>query len=101
MIAWFLVAIATIAFFAFIAISAVSTVSATDTASGRAETINRISSVVDMLASQSAAPFSDGVIYAPAGQPSDNGYMLPASIQPRGITSFGTKFTYCPVGGAL
>lgn len=101
MIAWFLVAIATIGFFAFIAISAVSTVSATDTASGRAETISRISSVVDMLASQSAAPFSDGVIYAPAGQPSDNGYMLPASIQARGITSFGTKFTYCPVGGAL
>lgn len=101
MIAWFIIALATIAFFAFIAMSGAATISATDAASSRAQTINRINSAIEMLASQSAAPFSDGVVYAPVGQATSDGYLLPRSMQPAGITSFGTKFIYCPVGAPL
>lgn len=101
MIAWFIIALATIGLFAFIAVTGASTINATETASSRAQTISRLNTVVDMLASQSAAPFADGVVYAPAGQVNSDGYLLPTSMQSTGITSFGTKFTYCPVGGTL
>jgi hypothetical protein len=98
MIAWFMIAIGTVAFFAYIAISGVQTVEATSTMSGRAETVRRIENVVTALTARSSALQGDGIVYAPAGVPASGEYLLPRDLQAAGITSWGTRFQYCPMG---
>ena len=101
MVAWFLVAIATVAFFAYIAVVGVTTVDTTGTYAGRADTVRRLDAVADALLSKSSSIQNDGIIYAPAGVPGNGEYLLPEDLQPSGITSFGAKFQYCPMGQAL
>lgn len=98
MIAWFMIAIGTIAFFAYIAVSGVQTVEATSTMSGRAETVRRIENVVSTLTARSSALQGDGIVYAPAGVPASGEYLLPRDLQAAGITSWGARFQYCPMG---
>lgn len=101
MIAWFLIAIATVAFFAYIAITGVTTVDTVGTTAGRADTIRRIDAVVASLSERAATIQGDGVTYAPAGVPGSGEYLLPSDMQANAITSFGARFQYCPMGAEL
>jgi hypothetical protein len=101
MIAWFLIAISTIAFFAYIAVSGVQTVDTTATIAARADTLRRSDTVAEAILERASAPMPDGVIYAPAGVPGNGEYLLPEDLQPAGITTFGSKLQYCPMGAPL
>jgi len=98
MVAWFLIAIGTVAFFAYIAVTGVTTVETTGTYAGRADTIRRIDAVASALSARASSIQGDGVIYAPAGVAGTGEYLLPADLQPTGLTSFGSRFQYCPMG---
>jgi hypothetical protein len=101
MVAWFIVAIITIGLFAAISLNGVGLVSNAQNAGQRAETVRRINAVMTALQAQAAAPRGDGIVYAPAGTFGSSEYNLPANLLPIGITTFGRKFTYCPMGLAL
>ncbi len=101
MVAWFLIAIGTVAFFAYIAVTGVSTVETTGTYAGRADTIRRIDAVASALSARASSIQADGVVYAPAGVAGTGEYLLPADLQPTGLTAFGSRFQYCPMGLAL
>lgn len=98
MVAWFLTAILTVGLFAYISMTGVDIVSNTQTASQRTESVRRLDAVVAALGSQSAAPFADGIVYAPAGGAKDGVYSLPDALGPIGLTPFGSRFVYCPMG---
>jgi len=99
MVAWFLTAILTVGLFAYISLTGVSIVSNTQNSAQRSEAVRRLDMVVQGLQSQSAAPLADGVVYAPAGSFRNGQYGLPNSLLPVGVTAFGSKFVYCPMGG--
>jgi hypothetical protein len=99
MVAWFLTAILTVGLFAYISLTGVGLVSNTQVSSQRSEAVRRLDMVIQGLQSQSAAPLADGVIYAPAGTFRNGVYGLPSELLPVGVTAFGSKFVYCPMGG--
>lgn len=101
MVAWFLTAILTVGLFAYISLTGVSIVSNTQNGAQRSEAVRRLDMVVQGLQSQSAAPLADGVVYAPAGTFRNGLYGLPSNLLPVGVTSFGSKFVYCPMGRPL
>src|SRR3546814_1725068 len=80
MVAWFIIAIATLAVFAFIAISGVQTVAMTTDAAGRIETVRRLDASVNALLARAAPANGDGVVYLPVGaaNPAGQGYGLPS-----------------------
>jgi hypothetical protein len=98
MVAWFLTAILTVGLFAYISLTGVSIVSNTQNSAQRSEAVRRLDMVVQGLQSQSAAPLPDGVVYAPVGTLRNGQYGLPSSLLPVGVTAFGSKFVYCPMG---
>jgi hypothetical protein len=99
MVAWFLTAILTVGLFAYISLTGVSIVSNTQNTAQRSEAVRRLDMVIQGLQSQSAAPLADGVVYAPTGTFRNGLYGLPSSLLPVGVTAFGSKFVYCPMGG--
>ena len=101
MVAWFLTAILTVGLFAYISLTGVGIVSNTQNSAQRSEAVRRLDMVVQGLQSQSAAPLADGVVYAPAGTLRNGLYGLPSSLLPVGVTAFGSKFVYCPMGAPL
>lgn len=102
MVAWFIIAIATLAVFAFIAVGGVQTVAATTDGVGRVETVRRLDSAANALLSRAASPNSTGKIFLLAGQQfSANGtsyYTLPNELSSYGTTPFGQPVVYCPFG---
>lgn len=101
MVAWFLTAILTVGLFAYISLTGVSIVSNTQNSAQRSEAVRRLDMVVQGIQSQSAAPLADGVVYAPAGTFRNGLYGLPSALLPVGVTAFGSKFVYCPMGNTL
>src|SRR3546814_17866996 len=102
MVAWFIIAIATLAVFAFIAISGVQTVAMTTDAAGRIETVRRLDASVNALLARAAPANGDGVVYLPVGaaNPAGQGYGLPSDLANIAPTPFGQRFVYCPFGAA-
>ncbi|AXK44120.1 hypothetical protein [Erythrobacter aureus] len=102
MVAWFLIAIATLIVFAFIAVSSVQTLAMASDAGGRIETVKRLETVASAMIARAASPGNDGVIYLPVGEdnPSGNGYGLPSNLGFQTQTAFGQRFVYCPFGDA-
>ncbi len=102
MVAWFLIAIATLIIFAFIAVNSVQSLAMASDAGARIETGKRLDAAASALISRAASPDNDGVIYLPLGgiNPGGNGYGLPAYLALKGQTPFGQRFVYCPFGDA-
>ncbi|AXK44119.1 hypothetical protein [Erythrobacter aureus] len=102
MVAWFLIAIATLIVFAFIAVSSVQTLAMASDAGGRIETVKRLETVASALISRAASPGNDGLIYLPVGEnnPTGAGYGLPSYLGFQTQTAFGQRFVYCPFGDA-
>lgn len=100
MVAWFIIAIATLAVFAFIAISGVQTVAMATDAAGRIETVRRLDAAVNALLARAAPANGDNVVYLPVGapNPTGQGYGLPADLANMSQTPFGQRFIYCPFG---
>src|SRR3546814_17001286 len=93
MVAWFIIAIATLAVFAFIAISGVQTVAMTTDAAGRIETVRRLDASVNALLARAAPANGDGVVYLPVGaaNPAGQGYGLPSDLANIAQTPFGQR----------
>ncbi|QAY80147.1 hypothetical protein [Sphingosinicella sp. BN140058] len=102
MVAWFVIAIATLGLLGYIAVSSAQTISVTTDAAGRVETVRRLDSVVNAILVRAAAADGTGAIFLPAGaaNPAGQGYGLPADLAPTAVTPFGQRFVYCPFGSA-
>lgn len=102
MVAWFIIALATLAVFAFIAVSGVQTVAMTTDAAGRIETVRRLDAAVNALLVRAAPANGDNVVFLPVGSanPSGQGYGLPADLANMSQTPFGQRFVYCPFGAS-
>lgn len=100
MVAWFIIAIATLAVFGFIAVNGVQTVAMTSDAAARVETVRRLDAAVSALLARAASPAGNGVVYLPAGRanPTGQGYGLPVDMALMGTTPFGRFIVYCPFG---
>src|SRR3546814_6353535 len=96
MVAWFIIAIATLAVFAFIAISGVQTVAMTTDAAGRIDTVRRLDAPVNALLARAAPANGDGVVYLPVGaaNPAGQRYGLPCDLPNIAQTPFGHRFVY-------
>lgn len=99
MVAWFIIAIATLAVFAFIAVNGVQTVASTTDGVGRVETARRMEAAVNALLSRSASPNNSGTPYLLAGVTVNGAYTLPAELASYAATPFGQTMVYCPFGG--
>ncbi len=102
MVAWFLIAIATLIIFAFVAVNSVQSLAMASDAGGRIETVKRLDTVASALVARAASPNNDGMIYLPVGEnnPSGGGYGLPSYLGFQTQTPFGQRFVYCPFGDA-
>ena len=102
MVAWFLIAIATLMVFGFVAVNGVQTVAMTSDAVGRVETVRRLDAAVNGLLARAASPDGNGIMYLPAGvpNPEGQGYGLPADMGTMATTPFGKHIVYCPFGDA-
>ncbi len=102
MVAWFLIAIATLIIFAFIAVNSVQSLAMASDAGGRIETVKRLDTVASALVARATSPNNDGMIYLPVGEnnPSGGGYGLPSYLGFQTQTPFGQRFVYCPFGDA-
>lgn len=100
MVAWFIIAIATLAVFAFIAVNGVQTVATTSDAAGRVETVRRLDAAVNALLTRAVDVQSNGTVFLPVGadNPSGQGYGLPLDLATMSVTPFGQRFVYCPFG---
>ena len=100
MVAWFLIAIATLMVFGFVAVNGVQTVAMTSDAVGRVETVRRLDAAVNGLLARAASPDGNGVMYLPAGSPNPEGqgYGLPVDMGTMATTPFGKYIVYCPFG---
>lgn len=100
MVAWFIIAIATLVVFGFIAVNGVQTVAMTSDAAGRIETVRRLDGAVNALLARAASPDGNGIMYVPAGavNPGGEGYGLPSDMGLMATTPFGKPIVYCPFG---
>jgi hypothetical protein len=98
MVAWFIIAIATLGVFAFIAVNGVQTVAATTDGVGRVETARRLDAAVAALIARSGSPSGSGRMMILAGQTVDGVYGLPAELSMFASTPFGQRIVYCPFG---
>ncbi len=98
MVAWFVIAIATIGLFGYMAFAGVQAVSVTGDGVARAEAVNRVEKAAAALIAR-ASPGDDGALYLPAGQINNGVYGLPEDMQAMGATPFGPVMVYCPFGG--
>lgn len=98
MVAWFIIAIATLAIFAFIAINGVQTVASTTDSIGRVETARRLDTAVAALIARSGSPNNSGNMMVLAGQTVDGVYGLPGELSAYSTTAFGQRIVYCPFG---
>lgn len=99
MIAWFIIALATLAVFAFIAINGVQTVASTTDSVGRTETVRRLENASSALIARAVALPGDTASYLPAGQTINGIYTLPQDLASLSVTPFGQRIAYCPFGG--
>src|SRR5690606_702162 len=100
MVAWFIIAIATLGVFAFIAVNGVQSVAMTSDAAGRVETVRRLEAAANAVMARAVSFDGDAVVYLPAGSPNPagQGYGLPNDLAFRSQTAFGKRFVYCPFG---
>ena len=98
MVAWFIIAIATLAVFAFIAVNGVQTVAATTDGVGRIETARRMDAAVSAIIARSGSPNNSGRMMVMAGTTVDGIYGLPPELAMYATTPFGQRMTYCPFG---
>lgn len=98
MVAWFIIAIATLAVFAFIAINGVQTVASTTDGVGRVETARRLDAAAAALVARSGSPNNTGRMMVMAGTTVDNVYGLPPELAAYAYTPFGQRIVYCPFG---
>lgn len=98
MVAWFIIAIATLAVFAFIAVNGVQTVAATTDGVGRIETARRMDAAVSAIIARSGSPANSGRMMVVAGATVDGIYGLPAELSMYATTPFGQRMVYCPFG---
>ncbi|OZA20758.1 MAG: hypothetical protein B7X90_04920 [Novosphingobium sp. 17-62-19] len=98
MVAWFIIAIATLGVFAFIAVNGVQTVAATTDGVGRVETARRLDAAVAALIARAGSPSGSGRMVLLAGQTVDGVYGLPAELAMFATTPFGQRIVYCPFG---
>lgn len=100
MIAWFILAVATLALLGYVAVNNIAAMSAASDGFGRMETVRRVDEAVSALLARAASPDGDGIMYLPVGVQSTNGqgYNLPRDIGVQAQTPFGKKLVYCPFG---
>jgi hypothetical protein len=98
MVAWFIIAIATLAVFAFIAVNGVQTVAATTDGVGRIETARRMDAAVSAILARSGSPNNTGRMMIMAGTVVDNIHGLPPELAMYATTPFGQRMVYCPFG---
>jgi hypothetical protein len=98
MVAWFIIALATLAIFAFIAVNGVQTVSATTDGIGRVETVRRLDAAASALIARSGSPNNTGRMMVLAGTTVNNVYGLPVELSSFASTPFGQRIVYCPFG---
>lgn len=98
MVAWFIIAIATLAVFAFIAVNGVQTVAATTDGVGRIETARRMDAAVSAIIARSGSPNNTGRMMVVAGATVDGVYGLPSELSMYATTPFGQRMVYCPFG---
>jgi hypothetical protein len=98
MVAWFIIAIATLAVFAFIAINGVQTVASTTDGVGRVETARRLDAAAAALVARSGSPGNTGRMMVMAGSTVDSVYGLPPELAAYAYTPFGQRIVYCPFG---
>jgi hypothetical protein len=98
MVAWFIIAIATLAVFALIAINGVQTVSATTDGVGRVETVRRMEAAVTALTARTGSPNNSGSAMVLAGTTVNGVYGLPTELSSFASTPFGQRIVYCPFG---
>lgn len=98
MVAWFIIAIATLAVFALIAVNGVQTVAATTDGVGRVETTRRVEAAVAAITARTGSPNNSGKAMVVAGSTVDGIYGLPAEMSALASTPFGQRIVYCPFG---
>lgn len=98
MVAWFIIAIATLAVFALIAVNGVQTVAATTDGVGRVETTRRVEAAVAAITARTGSPNNTGKALVVAGLTVDGVYGLPAEMSAFASTPFGQRIVYCPFG---
>lgn len=98
MVAWFIIALATLAIFAFIAVNGVQTVSATTDGIGRVETVRRLDAAANALIARSGSPSNSGRMMVLAGTTVNGIYGLPVEMSSFASTPFGQRIVYCPFG---
>lgn len=98
MIAWFVIAIATIGLFAYIAYAGVGTTDALSDAAARTETIRRMDATAAALLRRAASPDQSGVLLLPAGAATASGYGVPSEMASMAVSSYGRPFQYCVFG---
>lgn len=98
MVAWFIIALATLAIFAFIAVNGVQTVSATTDGIGRVEVVRRLDAAANALIARSASPSNSGRMMVLAGTTVNGVYGLPTELSSFASTPFGQRVVYCPFG---
>ena len=99
MIAWFVIALATLTVFAFVAVNAASNLTTSYDLASRAETARRVDAAINALLTSSDSPNLTGQVWLPAGQTSGGSYILPASLSQYAYTATGQAIVYCPFGG--
>lgn len=98
MVAWFIIAIATLAVFALIAVNGVQTVAATTDGVGRVETTRRVEAAVSAIIARTGSPNNTGKALVIAGSTVNGVYGLPAEMSALASTPFGQRIVYCPFG---
>ena len=98
MVAWFIIALATLAVFAFIAVNGVQTVSATTDGVGRVETARRLDAAAAALVTRAGSPNNSGRMMVLAGTSINGVYGLPSELSAYASTPFGQRIVYCPFG---
>lgn len=100
MIAWFMIALATLGLFSYVVVNGVQNATAAADANGRIETARRLDAAVSGLLARAGSPLGDNVMYLPVGVQgaAGQGYNLPADMSAMATTPFGQKIIYCPAG---
>jgi len=98
MVAWFIIAIATLAVFALIAVNGVQTVAATTDGVGRVETTRRVEAAVAAITARTGSPNNTGKAMVVAGSTVNGVYGLPTEMSAFASTPFGQRIVYCPFG---
>ena len=100
MVAWFVIALATLTVFGFLALNAAENISGATDLAARTETIRRMDAAVTSLLALARSPTSSAIAYLPVGRVSGSSYILPANLDQFARTPFGQPIVYCPFGGA-